>query len=135
MTTRRAWPTEVERYRKSALRHAKQCVAAIIAARRLTDGGRAPESLLHIVSLQNHARHIQLDMEQARVEARRWGHGANDTRAKVRRIAHEMSIECEVVKREVRESDLASALLDLAEQEGRAIEIQVLLVSIAASAM
>jgi len=131
MTTRRAWPAEVEQYRKSAVRHARQCVTAIIVARRFIEGNRASESLLHIVSFQNHVRHIQLDMEQARVEARRWGHGANDTRAKVRRIAHEMSIECEVLKREIREGDLASALLDLAEQEGRAIEIQVLLVSIA----
>jgi len=46
-----------------------------------------------------------------------------------------MSIECEVVKREARGSDLASALLDLSEQEGRAIEIQVLLARIAAAAV
>jgi hypothetical protein len=52
-----------------------------------------------------------------------------------RLIAHEMSSEREVVKREARGSDLASALLDLSEQEGRAIEIQVLPARIAAVAV
>jgi hypothetical protein len=91
---------------------------------------RAPEALLHITTLQNHARHIELEMERARVEAKRWGHRANDMRAKARRLAGAIATECEVVKREVREGDLAAARLELAEQEGRALEIQVLLVSV-----
>lgn len=81
------------------------------------------------MTLQNHARHIELETERARVEVSHWGHRANDMRAKSRRLAREIAIECDVIKREAREGELTSALLDMAEQEGRALEIQVLLVS------
>lgn len=129
MTPRQIWPPEADAHRKHAWHLAQQCVrVADVAAKRI-EAKQAAEALIQLAELQNQARQIELAMESARLDAKRWGRTANDLRAKVRRLAHQIVIETDVIRREVKEEQFSESLLDLAEEKGHAIEIQVVLVN------
>ena len=128
MTPQKVWPEEAEPQRKRALRLAQQCLMCIDALQRGLEQQTPKEALLHVTRLQNHARQIELEMEQARVEAKRWGRHSKEARALVQDIAQTIAREAAVLKRNIIESSLEEALIELAEEQGRVIDIQVLLV-------
>jgi hypothetical protein len=133
MTPQKNWPEEAEPQRKRALRLAQQCMTCIDALQRNLEQQACKYALLHVTRLQNHARQIELEMEQARVEAKRWGRHSKETRALVQDLAQTMTRETAVLKRNIIEGSLDEALIELAEEQCRIIEIQVLLVSAHAS--
>jgi hypothetical protein len=128
MTPQKVWPEEAEPQRKRSLRLAQQCLTCIDVLQRSLEQQAPKEALLHVTRLQNHARQIELEMEQARVEAKRWGRHSKEARALVQDVAQTITQEVAVLKRNINEGLLDEALIELAEQQGRAIEIQVLLV-------
>jgi hypothetical protein len=130
MTPQKGWPEEAEPQRKRALRLAQQCLTCIDALQRSLEQQACNDALLHVTRLQNHARQIELEMEQARVEARRWGRHSKEARAFVQDLAQTITREAAVLKRNITEGSFDEAVIELAEQQGRAIEIQVLLARI-----
>ncbi|CAG1020887.1 hypothetical protein MTYM_00606 [Methylococcales bacterium] len=129
MTPRQIWPPEADGHRKHAWQLAQQCVRVADAAAKRIEAKQIAEALIQLADLQNQARQIELAMESARVDAKRWGRTANDLRAKARRVAHQIVVETEVIKRKVKEEQFVEALLDLAQEKGHSIEVQVLLVN------
>jgi hypothetical protein len=129
MTPRQIWPLEADTHRKHAWQLAQQCIRVVNIAARRIETKQVTEALIQLAELQNQARQIELAMESARLDAKRWGRTANDLRAKVRRLAHQIVIETDVIKREVKEEVYSEALLDLSQEKGYAIEIQVILVN------
>ena len=64
-------------------RLAQQSMTCIDAPQRSLEQQALNEALLHVTRLQNHARQIELEMEQARVEAKCWGRHSKEVRALV----------------------------------------------------
>jgi hypothetical protein len=133
MTPRQGWPEEAKLQLKRALRIAQQSIVCIDALQRHIEQHAVNEALLQLVRLQNLARQIELEMAQARSEALRWGRRAKETRAFVRDLAQTIIRESAVLKRNINEGVFDEALLELAEQQGRVIDILVLLVTISAA--
>ena len=134
MTPQRSWPEEAEQQRKRALRLAQQSMTCIDTLQRSIEQQTIKEALLHVARLQNHARQIELEMEQAQTEAKRWGRHAKETRALVRDLAQTITREAAVLRRNVNEGSFDEALIELTEQQGRVIDIQVLLVGVSTTA-
>ena len=128
MTPQKGWPEEAEPQRKRALRLAQQSMMCIDTLQRSIEQ-QFKDALLYAARLQNHARQIELEMEQAQVEATRWGRYAKEAHALVRDLAQTIACEIAVLKRDINEGDLEKALIELAEQQGRVIKIQVLLIN------
>jgi hypothetical protein len=128
MTPQKGWPVEAEQQRKRALRLAQQSMTCIDLLQRNIEQKASREALLQLVHLQNLARQIELEMEEARAEAPRWGRHANDARALVKDLAQTITREAAVLKRNINEDNPEEALIELAEQQGRVIETQILLV-------
>jgi hypothetical protein len=120
MTPQKSWPEEAEPQRKRALRLAQQCMMCIDALQRGLEQEAPKETLLHVTRLQNLARQIELEMVQARVEAKRWGRHSKEARALVQDVSQTITREAAVLKRNITEGSLDEALIELLEEQGAA---------------